>query len=242
MGTQALWRVGELARRTGVSVRTLHWYEECGLLVPAVRSEAGHRLYDAADLAKLQRIRALVQLGFSLEEIRGVLADRGAGVLATAEQHLALAREELEARTQLVSKLEALVRHLQSGGDVPAELLFASLEAMAMRDRYFTPEMKRTLEQRRDTLGPGEVASVNAGWHALVAEANRERARGTPPDAPAVRALAERCDQLVERITGGDPALRQALVDLWHGEPDVARAFGVNADRELFVWMRGGRQ
>jgi DNA-binding transcriptional MerR regulator len=44
MTRSGLWRVGELAKRTGVSVRTLHWYEEIGLMAPSQRSEAGHRL------------------------------------------------------------------------------------------------------------------------------------------------------------------------------------------------------
>src|SRR5258708_30556237 len=65
----SLWRVGELAKRTGVSVRTLHWYEEIGLLSPSQRSEAGHRLYAAEDLGRLQQIRSLRQLGFSPDEI-----------------------------------------------------------------------------------------------------------------------------------------------------------------------------
>lgn len=63
----SLWRVGELAKRTGVSVRTLHWYEEIGLLSPSQRSEAGHRLYAAEDLGRLQQIQSLRQLGFSLD-------------------------------------------------------------------------------------------------------------------------------------------------------------------------------
>ena len=63
-------KVGELAKRTGVSVRTLHYYDEIGLLSPSHRSEAGYRLYSAEDIARLQQIKSLRQLGFRLEEIR----------------------------------------------------------------------------------------------------------------------------------------------------------------------------
>ena len=66
-------RVGELAKRTGVSVRTLHYYEEIGLLAPSRRSEAGYRLYGDADVVRLQQIMSLRQLGFSLEQIRDCL-------------------------------------------------------------------------------------------------------------------------------------------------------------------------
>ena len=51
------WKVGELARRTGLSVRTLRYYDEIGLLAPSRRSEGGHRLYTAEDVVRLQRIK-----------------------------------------------------------------------------------------------------------------------------------------------------------------------------------------
>lgn len=66
--------IGELAKRTGVTVRTLHHYDQIGLLVPTGRSEAGHRRYSAQDVARLQQIVGLKQLGFRLlEEIKGLL-------------------------------------------------------------------------------------------------------------------------------------------------------------------------
>src|SRR5260370_39806820 len=66
-------KVGELARRTGISVRTLHYYDEIGLLAPSQHSEAGHRLYSALDVVRLGQIRSLRQLGLSLEEVRDCL-------------------------------------------------------------------------------------------------------------------------------------------------------------------------
>ncbi|MCH7995122.1 MAG: MerR family transcriptional regulator, partial [Planctomycetes bacterium] len=65
-----LWKVGELATQTGVSVRTLHDYDEIGLLSPSQRTGSGHRLYGADDVVRLQQIKSCRQLGFSLAEIR----------------------------------------------------------------------------------------------------------------------------------------------------------------------------
>ena len=59
----AVWKVGELAERTGLSVRTLHYYDEIGLLSPSRRTAAGHRLYTAGDVVRLQQIRSLKQPG-----------------------------------------------------------------------------------------------------------------------------------------------------------------------------------
>jgi MerR family transcriptional regulator, thiopeptide resistance regulator len=69
------WSVGEVARLAGVTVRTLHHYDRIGLLRPTVRSAAGYRGYDQADLARLQRILGYRELGFALDDIVSYLAD-----------------------------------------------------------------------------------------------------------------------------------------------------------------------
>jgi DNA-binding transcriptional MerR regulator len=66
-------KVGELAKRTGLTVRTLHHYDEIGLLKPSLHTEAGYRLYTRGDVARLQQVLSLRQLGFALEEIRDCL-------------------------------------------------------------------------------------------------------------------------------------------------------------------------
>jgi DNA-binding transcriptional MerR regulator len=65
------WKVGELARATGLTVRALHHYDELGLLVPSERTQAGHRLYGEDDVRRLYRVVALRHLGLPLSE-RGV--------------------------------------------------------------------------------------------------------------------------------------------------------------------------
>ena len=68
------WKVGELAARTGLTVRTLHHYDAIGLLCPSGRTGSnhgsGHRLYTAADVTRLHQILCLKQLGFGLEQIK----------------------------------------------------------------------------------------------------------------------------------------------------------------------------
>ncbi len=67
------FRVGELSKLTGLTVRTLHYYEEMGLFSPTQRAANSYRLYSEADVAVLQRISTLKFLGFSLEQIKSFL-------------------------------------------------------------------------------------------------------------------------------------------------------------------------
>src|SRR3990167_6381584 len=72
-----LLKVGDLARRTGLTVRTLHHYDEIGLLKPSGRSESGYRLYSRADVARLHGIQALRHLGLPLADIAAMLDGSG---------------------------------------------------------------------------------------------------------------------------------------------------------------------
>src|SRR5665811_82764 len=72
-------RVGEVARLAHVSVRTLHHYDDIGLLAPSGRTAAGYRLYSEADLRRLRQVLFYRQLDFGLDEIAAMLADAGAG-------------------------------------------------------------------------------------------------------------------------------------------------------------------
>src|SRR4051812_46097872 len=89
-------KVGELARRTGLTVRTLHHYDEIGLLKASLHTESGHRLYTACDVARLQQVLSLRQLGFSLEEIGDCLDKPGFSALEVIRLHVARLQEQME--------------------------------------------------------------------------------------------------------------------------------------------------
>ena len=88
-------KVGELAKRTGLTVRALHHYDEIGLLRPSLHTGSGHRLYTAADIARLQQVLSLRQLGFALEEIRECLDRPGFSPREVIGLHVARLRQRI---------------------------------------------------------------------------------------------------------------------------------------------------
>src|SRR2546430_14770773 len=94
--TGRVWKIGELAERTGLTVRTLHHYDAVGLLSPSGRTDSahgpGHRLYTGADVARLQPVLSLKMLGFGLEPIREYPAPADYDPRQAARPHLAPAR------------------------------------------------------------------------------------------------------------------------------------------------------
>ncbi|HZK52235.1 MAG TPA: MerR family transcriptional regulator, partial [Actinomycetota bacterium] len=90
------WKIGELARATGLTVRTLHHYDEIELLRPSERSEAGHRIYTDADVRRLYRVISLRQLGFPLADITSMIESDDADPRAAVRRHLDGVEDQIE--------------------------------------------------------------------------------------------------------------------------------------------------
>jgi DNA-binding transcriptional MerR regulator len=88
--------IGEVAERVGLSLRTIRYYEEIGLIAPSARSQGGFRLYLEADVARLQLVKDMKPLGFSLDEMRDLL-----GVLDKLDDQ----GDATENREQIVERL-----------------------------------------------------------------------------------------------------------------------------------------
>jgi DNA-binding transcriptional MerR regulator len=94
---RARYKVGEMARLAGVSVRTIHHYEAIGLLDPSGRTDAGHRLYTESNVGRLARIKGLTALGFSLHEVRACFDDEAWSPLSVIEPRHRITRREMPA-------------------------------------------------------------------------------------------------------------------------------------------------
>jgi DNA-binding transcriptional MerR regulator len=129
------WKVGALARAAGLSVRALHYYDQIGLLRPSRRSAAGHRLYDAADVARLYRVSLLRRLGFPLDQITGVLEDPAWQLAPAVARHLSHTQNRAAIATRLCTRLATMAAELARQDNPSPEQLFSTLEEMTMLDR-----------------------------------------------------------------------------------------------------------
>src|SRR5512135_122848 len=134
----AVWKVGELARQTGLTVRTLHYYDEIGLLSPSGRTAAGYRLYTVGDIGRLQQIRSLRQLGFSLEQIQGWLDRPDFAPQQAIRLQIKRLQEQIELQRALCRRLEALRARLDAAEDISAAELIQTIEGMNMYEKYYT--------------------------------------------------------------------------------------------------------
>lgn len=237
------WKVGELSRLTGLTVRTLHHYERIGLLTPSGRTGGGHRLYDEADVTRLYRIVALRELGLPLDAVGTALA----GELDLADllrSHLEQVGQQLTALRALHARLSTLV----SAGRAPYgpdDLLALMDEVNTVEDtmrNYFSEEQIQALAERRAQLGPEATAAAEREWPELIAKVQAELDAGTDPAEPRVQELAARWWELLEGFHGGDPGLRDGLYRMRDANSEqIQREYGGPSDA-LIAYVTRARE
>jgi len=202
-----------LADRTGLTVRALHHFDEIGLLRPAGRSAAGHRLYTAADVRRLYGIVALRQLGMGLAEIAASLDGDAADLAAAVRAQLAEVDDRIRTYHRLRDRLRSLVRTVDARGKPSVDELLQTMEA-TMAANSFTPEQLARARQRHQEPG---FADRLADWQRQCAGLDAELAthaqRGTSPADPAVQALARRFADVMTQVGGGDPAVVSSIYE-----------------------------
>ncbi|WP_020468482.1 MerR family transcriptional regulator [Zavarzinella formosa] len=207
-------KVGELARRTGLTIRTLHHYDEIGLVTPSLHTESGHRLYASGEITRLQQVISLRQLGFSLDEIRKCLDGPGFSAIEVISLHMSRLREQMELQRRLCDRLEWLDSRLRAAGEVSADEFLKTIEVMTMIEKLYTPEQMKQFEVAGKQVGPEEIQAVQDGWAALLPEVRANL--GLDPASPAARDLAQRWHDLTQQTMRGfqsTPELKQAIAD-----------------------------
>ncbi len=110
-----LFRIGEMAKRADVTVRTIRYYEELGLIAPSLRRDSSHRLYTGNDLNSLKRIKQLKNYGLTLNEIKDIFdlaANDPAGQKSKMKLITSYVKKRLEA-LERKKKLDAYIEELE---------------------------------------------------------------------------------------------------------------------------------
>jgi DNA-binding transcriptional MerR regulator len=226
-------KVGELAAAAGLTVRTLHHYDSIGLLQPSARSDAGYRLYDRDDVARLHRVQALRAFGMRLSEI-GLYLDSPAGApLLVVERQLAALDRQISEAAHMRRQLLRLHTELADGGQPDLSTWLSTLEQMMVYEKYFTQDELAQLPMYHDD-------GAKAQWTALVDEAARLM-QTAAPGSPAAADLARRWLEAFESGTGGNRAMAARVNAMAAREPEAMRTqFGMSPELMDFVMAAMG--
>lgn len=231
-------KIGELAGRTGLTVRALHHYDEIGLLRPA-RLASGHRDYGPEEVERLHRICSLQRLGLSLRDISDCLDDPDLSLRRLVTLHAERVRHQLSRLARLQRLLDRLAARLERGQKAGLEELLQIIEETMMFEKYYTPEQLEYLRKRGEKIGQNRIRQVQQEWKEIFAAYQTEMDQGTPPDHPRVRELARRSRALIDEFTGGDAGIEASLRNLYRGEggPAVVNQHGYQTTSDLWGYM-----
>ncbi len=259
------YRSGQFARKAAVSIRTLRYYDQEGLLAPSQVSEAGYRLYTDEDLVNLQQILALKFLGFSLDEIKALLRAHPRSlqdVLAQQKAMMEAKRSQLDGIIQAIDQTEKLLQT----GECDWDALVQVIQVIQMdqnRDwvkKYFTPEqmeqmqhltehaysdtdrehLRERLAARGGTWTEEDQAPVTAQWNAIYADMARLAGANADPAGAEAQDLAARYNGLITAFTGGDPDITAGLKRWWQAHdalPVERKPFQSPVSKADQAWM-----
>ncbi|WP_225410392.1 MerR family transcriptional regulator [Stigmatella hybrida] len=248
--------VSQVARLARISIRTLHHYDELGLLKPSGRSEAGYRLYEAEDLRRLQQVLFYKELGFPLEEILRVLNDPDFDVRAALHTQRRLLLEKAGHLQALVRAVDAALDTLERGTPMSQEeqaKMFGDFEPSKyeeeVRERWGHTEAYRESAKRTSRYTREDWERLKAEGDTLLRQLAAQLEAGTPPTDEGPMDLAEQHRQYISRwFYPCSHALHRGLGELYVNDarftasldgvrPGLARyaheAFQANAGRAL---------
>ncbi|WP_082778099.1 MerR family transcriptional regulator [Tsukamurella pseudospumae] len=200
--------VGVIARMTGVSVRTLHHYDEIGLVPPSARTRAGYRAYSDADVERLHRVLMYRELGFPLEQIATLLDDPSADAMAHLEQQRKLLTERIDRLHRMVAAVEDMMNSKKQGIQLTAEEQTEIFGDNWMGDEYAeeaqqrwgeTDEWKQSAERTRH-FSKADWQAIKADTDALEAALADGLARGVAPGTVEAGELAEQHRASIEKF------------------------------------------
>jgi DNA-binding transcriptional MerR regulator len=229
----AHYRVSEVARLTGVTVRALHHYDEIGLLVPSRRSGKGYRLYTDDDLLRLQQIVIGRALGMSLERIRRSLDDPNFELREALTEQRALLVERFEQTETMIRSIDAALAAIDRKTretEMDAKQLFDGFDPAKYedeaRERWGSTAAYAESQRRTSKYGPEDWARMKAEAEAIVvAFAEALRAGVAAEDEVAIE-LAERHRLHIDRwFYPCDRTMHAGLAELYVGDERFAAHF-----------------
>lgn len=235
------YSVGEVARLAGITVRTLHHYDELGL-VAAERSANGHRTYDRAALKQLQQVLFFRELGFHLDDIGRIITDPGFDRNAALERQRQLMIGKLARTREIVAAIEAAIEAEREGVTVKAEDMFGGFDPAdyedEVKERWGNTDSHREAGRRTRQYTRADWAELKQESGAILESLADLLRAGTAPGAPAALELAEAHRLHIDRwFYPCSPRMHLALGESYVADPRFT-AFYDEIEPGLATYLR----
>lgn len=235
--------IGAFARRAGVTVRTVRYYDSIGLLVPSAFSPAGRRLYGDRDYTRLQQILTLKLIGLPLAQIKTLLTDnRGESADWLAQQ-----KRVLQQKARQIAVIIEAIEHAQQAavtGNLDLEQVIAIIKVVNMSlqadwlHQFVTPTQAEALARRSERRSLDEHRQLAQAWRTLFRDIHASLE--LDPASEAVQQLVQRWDALISTDAADDDDLAERLGRVYGQIPEVLDRSGTTPP--LSAWAEALRE
>lgn len=230
------YTVKELAKISGVSVRTLHWYDEIGLLKPAYLGANNYRYYEEEQLLVLQQILFFKELGFNLNDIQKLISQNDFDNIKALHAHRKVLEEDISRKKSLIATIDKTIQHLRGKQTMSDKELYHGFDlsrqkeyeqylvqyhGTAAEDLLFKSK-KRTAKWDKDEWD--DVKNQGDAIHKALAHAIE---LGLKPDSDEVQAIIQRHYHMVERFYNPSKEIYIGLTELYAQHPDFKKFFDI---------------
>ncbi|URN96288.1 MAG: MerR family transcriptional regulator [Candidatus Pristimantibacillus lignocellulolyticus] len=229
------WTTGQVSKQHHVSVRTLRYYDQIGLLQPSYKNEIGRRFYSEEDLFTLEKITVLKSLSLSLEDIQSVLLNFSyREILVAHYNHLQVQLADLQ---QSIANTTSLINIADIEGELSWQHISHLVEKSKDREHrwtdYFSKDENIILEK---TLPSIEQNSLQIQQYIrLIKQIEKYMALGIPPESKEGHAIAEELVMMSDETFGGDQELIEKFWEIRKKPTEETGLYPVSPDVIDFV-------
>lgn len=218
------YTVKQLSKLSGVTVRTLHFYEEIGLLMPAYYGSNGYRYYEERELLQLQQILFFKELGFTLKQIQKVVGKSDFDQLAALYSHRKFLRLECEKRMELLKTVEKTIKHLKGTKKMKDHEIYHGFSNVKQADyeqyliNRFGDSVKEQLETSKKKMkswSKAEWDQFSSEWDTICKEMAKLLERNLPAETAEVQKVIRQHFKWIP--WSGTNCTREAYIGLGQG-------------------------
>src|SRR5690625_4390857 len=186
------WKIGELAVLTGLTIRTLRYYDQIQLFSPSEYTASGHRLYTKSDLTNLQQILSLKQMGLSLDDIKELMENKDENAAENIiETQMERVKRDIQIQQNLLNELEITLEIIRSKTMLSIKEITALLGAMKLyQEKYLTREQLNRIKEFYKKADKDELKIAENKFKKILEELRVEMDKGTPSSDTKVKKLA----------------------------------------------------
>jgi len=218
---QGYMTVGEIAKKMGITVRTMRHYDKAGLLSPSSESEGGYRLYSYKDMVKLNQILSMKYLGFSLDDIKNrlIALDTPEEVAHALSEHAAAIRKKMEMLLESLNAVEALKAEVVQMRTVDFKKYADIVVSLQMKNenywaiKHLDNDLLDQLRSRYDQDKNGALA-ITETMERMEREGVRLQEEGVSPESEKGLVFAQAVWDMTLEFTDGDLKLISKLADM----------------------------